>query len=82
MSAFPFMTATERAEAQPVPHRVAAAQAFCALLSDEQKVALAIELVRDITATSCRLPLRRLISAADATASNLRDVAFARGEIV
>lgn len=84
MSAYPFPSEPARRyapEAPPEPGYVAAARAACALMSDAQRVAFAAELVRDVTDTACRLQLRRLITAADATAHELGRVAFARGEI-
>lgn len=82
MSAHPFLSATERALAAPVPGYVQSARAACDCMTDEQRVAFATELVLQVTDTRCRLQLRRLISAADLTANDLRNVAFARGEIV
>lgn len=79
---YPFMSARDATAPQPiVPAYVATARASALLMSDEQRVAFAIELITGITSTSCRLPLRRLISAADAAATDLGRVAFARGEI-
>jgi hypothetical protein len=80
---YPFMPAPDAKAPPPlVPAYVATARAACACMADEQRVAFAIELITGITSTSCRLPLRRLITAADATATDLGRVAFARGEIV
>lgn len=81
MSAHPFLSATERADAPLEPAYVATARASCACMDDAQRVAFAAELIRDVTDTSCRLQLRRLITLVDATAHELSRVAFARGEI-
>jgi hypothetical protein len=71
----------EGSEEPPVPAYVATARASCACMTDVQRVAFAAELVRDVTDTSCRLQLRRLIALAEATAVELDRIAFARGDI-
>jgi hypothetical protein len=72
----------EGSEKPPVPAYVATARASCACMTDAQRVAFAAELVRDVTDTSCRLQLRRLIALAQVTAAELDQIAFARGDIV
>jgi hypothetical protein len=72
----------EGSEKSPVPAYVATARASCACMTDAQRLAFAAELVRDVTDTSCRFQLRRLIALAEATAAELDRIAFARGDVV
>lgn len=62
-----------------IPPEIEAARAALAPLSDAQRLALVIGIVRDVRDLHCRLQLRRLINAADATAHELGRTAFEQG---